>query len=320
MNARHFIYAWARQGRLADVAAALRSAGVTPDAAGWRALLDRLLLWSGALALAAAVVFFVAHNWGALGRFAKLGAVEVLIVAAALGYWKLGPERPAGKASLLFAALSVGALLALVGQTYQTGADTWELFATWAALTVPWVIVGRYAALWLLWIAIINIAIGLYFTVFPGLFGALFALEDQLWTLFAFNTVALVVWEVASRRCAWLSGRWAPRVIAIAGGACITLLALHAIFSWPEAGVGVAFFYPAWIACAYAAYRLRSRDLLVLAGLCASVIVVVTGLLSRTLFEGSADAGGFLVVALAVIAMATAAAWWLNGLAREHGE
>ena len=319
MNARELIHAWARQGRVSDVAAALHAAKVTPDAAGWRALLDRLLLWSGALALAAAVVFFVAHNWSALGRFAKLGAVEVLIVAAALGYWKLGPERPAGKASLLFAALSVGALLARVGQTYQTGADTWELFATWAAFIAPWVIVGRYAALWLLWLTIVNTAIALYFTVFPGVFGALSAVEDQLWTLFALNTAALVVWELASPRYAWLSARWAPRVIAIAGGACITLLALHAIFSWPEAGVGVAFFYPVWIACAYAAYRLRSRDLLVLAGLCASAIVVVTGLLSRTLFEGSAEAGGFLVVALVVIAMATAAAWWLNALAREHG-
>jgi hypothetical protein len=103
------------------------------------------------------------------------------------------------------------------------------------------------------------------------------------------------------------------------GGASITALALHAIFSWPEAGVGVAFFYPVWVACVYAAYRLRSCDLLVLAGLCASAIVVVTGLLSRTLFEGRLEAGGFLIVALAVIAMATAAAWWLKTLAREHG-
>lgn len=319
MNARELIHAWARQGRVADVAAALRTAGVTPDAADWRVLLDRLLLWSGALALAAAVVFFVAHNWSALGRFAKLGAVELLLATAALGYWKLGPERAAGKASLLVAALLVGALLALVGQTYQTGADTWELFATWAAFIVPWVLVGRYAALWLLWLAIANVAIVLYFTVFPGLFGALFAAEDQLWTLFAFNTAALVVWELASRRYAWLSARWAPRVIAIASGACITFLALHATFSWPEAGVGAAFFYPVWIASAYAAYRLHSRDLLLLAALCASAIVVVTGLLSRTLFEGRFEAGALLAIALAVIAMATAAAWWLKGLAREHG-
>jgi uncharacterized membrane protein len=319
VNARDQIHAWAGQGRVSDVRTALHTAGVTPTAADWRALLDRLLLWSGAVALAAAVVFFVAHNWSALGRFAKLGAVELLLVAASLGYWKLRPERAAGKASLVVAAVLVGALLALVGQTYQTGADTWELYATWAAFIVPWVLIGRCAALWLLWLAIANAAIVLYFTVFPGLFGALFATEHQLWTLFAFNTAALVVWELASRRYAWLSARWAPRAIAIASGACITVLALHAIFSWPEAGVGVAFLYPVWIACAYAAYRLRTCDLLVLAGLCVSVIVVVTGLLSRVLFEGSLEAGGFLGIALVVIAMATAAAWWLKAVASAPG-
>ena len=68
MNARDLIYAWAWEGRVIDLPAALRSGGVTPGAAEWRALLDRLLLWSGAVALAAAVVFFVAHNWSALGR------------------------------------------------------------------------------------------------------------------------------------------------------------------------------------------------------------------------------------------------------------
>lgn len=319
MNARELIHAWAGQGRVSDVRAALQTAGVTPTAADWRALLDRLLLWSGAIALAAAVAFFVAHNWSALGRFAKLGAVELLLVAATLGYCKLGAERAAGKASLFVAALMVGALLALVGQTYQTGADTWELYATWAALIVPWVLIGRYAALWLLWLAIANAAIVLYFKVFPGLFGALVATEDQLWTLFTFNTAALVVWELASRRYAWLSARWAPRMIAIASGACITLLALHAIFSWPEAGVGPAFLYLLSIACAYAAYRLRSCDLLVLAGLCLSAIVVVTGLLSRVLLEGRVEAGGFLAIAMVVIAMATAAAWWLKAVASGRG-
>ena len=48
----------------------------------------------------------------------------------------------AGKAALLAASLFVGALLALIGQIYQTGADTFEMFAAWAALILPWVLVG----------------------------------------------------------------------------------------------------------------------------------------------------------------------------------
>jgi len=34
----------------------------------------------------------------------------------------------------MVSTILVGVLLALVGQTYQTGADTWQLFFYWAIL------------------------------------------------------------------------------------------------------------------------------------------------------------------------------------------
>ena len=37
----------------------------------------------------------------------------------------------------LLAMLGMGALFAYFGQTYQTGADPWQLFALWAALSLP---------------------------------------------------------------------------------------------------------------------------------------------------------------------------------------
>src|SRR3546814_15416019 len=81
-------------------------------------------------------------NWNDLGRFAKFGLVGLLLIVAVIGYWRLGVDRAAGKASLLVASILLGALLALFGQTYQTGADTWELFANWAVLMAPWAL-GR---------------------------------------------------------------------------------------------------------------------------------------------------------------------------------
>jgi uncharacterized membrane protein len=316
MSDRHTILAWSERGAIAEVRAALDVAGVLPAARDWRVFLDRLLLWSGAVSLAAAVVFFVAHNWNDLGKFAKFGLVELLLVAAVLGYWRLGPDRAAGKASLLVASIFLGALLALLGQTYQTGADTWELFATWAALTMPWVLIGRFPGLWMLWIAIANVAIVLYFQVFPGLFGIVFSTERQLWTLFAFNTAALAGWELAARRVAWLDERWAPRLLAIASGTTVTLLMLQTIFDWREASAAALIAYPVWLACAYAAYRVLMRDLFVLAGGCLSVIVVVTAFLGKNIFDSRAEAGGFLFIALVVIAMAAAAGWWLKQVAR----
>ena len=317
MSTRSLILAWCEQRRLKDVDAALRLAGVLPGASDWRLFIDRVLLWAGAAALGAAVIFFIAHNWSALGRYAKLGLVETLMVAAVLAYCKLGPDRPSGKSALLVATLLLGALLALFGQTYQTGADTWQLFATWAALAAPWVAIGRFAALWVCWLAIANLALVLYFSVFSGLFGLVFAAEQQLWTLFAFNTAALAVWELAARGIAWMRERWAPRLIAIAGGAAVTLIALHAIFDWRPSTAAGAAAYPAWLACIYLVYRRRMCDLFVLAGACLSIIVVVTGLLVRAMMDGPHVAGAFLFIAIAVVAMAACSAWWLKQVARE---
>jgi len=316
MSGRHTILAWSERGAIADVRAALDVAGVLPAARDWRVFLDRLLLWSGAVSLAAAVVFFVAHNWNDLGRFAKFGLVGLLLIAAALGYWRLGPDRAAGKASLLVASIFLGTLLALFGQTYQTGADTWELFATWAALMTPWVLIGRFPGLWMLWIAIANVAIVLYFQIFPGLFGIVFSTERQVWTLFVFNTAALVGWELAARYLAWLDERWAPRLLAIAGGATVTLLMILAIFDWRATSAAALIAYPVWLACAYAAYLNLMRDLFVLAGGCLSVIVVVTAFLGKNILDSRAAEGGFLFIALVVIAMAAASGWWLKQVAR----
>lgn len=317
MASRHTIFEWTRRGLVTDARAALEVAAALPDARAWRAFLDRLLLWSGALALAAAAVFFVAYNWEELGKLARFALAELLVLAAVLGYWRLGPERAAGKASLLAAAVLLGALLALFGQTYQTGADTFELFATWAALILPWVVVGRVPALWMLWLAIINVAIVFYYSVFPGLFGVVFGTEDQFWTLFILNSAALAAWELAARRIAWLDERWAPRLLAVASGGFITMLAFEAIFAWVQASGVALVVYPAWLALIYAVYRWRVRDLLVLAGGCLSLIVVVTALLSKALIEGHETAGAFLVIALAVIAMGTVSGWWLKQTASE---
>lgn len=153
MSARRaWIVEWLEQGRLHPnaVPEALRLAGVYPKPSDWRLFLDRIALWLGALFLASSVIFFFAYNWDALGRSFKSGLVEALLVASVAAAWRLGLDRASGKAALLVATLLVGALLALVGQTYQTGADTFELFGAWALMALPLVAVSRLPALWLL--------------------------------------------------------------------------------------------------------------------------------------------------------------------------
>jgi len=256
------------------------------------------------------------HNWNELARF---GLVELAIVAAVLAYWRLGPDRATGKAALLLASPLVGVLLALFSRFYQTGADIWELFATWAVLIAPWVIIGRFAGLLMLWLALANLSIIFYFKTYPWLFGMFLNFEHGLWMLFALNSLALACWELAARRTAWLAKRWAPRLLAIASATTITLLMLLGLLFQ---GIDtVLIVYPAWLVCVYAAYRVASRDLIVLAGGCLSLIVVVTSLLVEQILVKQRYGGGaaidFLFIALAVIGMAAASAWWLKKLVRE---
>jgi uncharacterized membrane protein len=300
---------WIQAGRVPPgrEQSALRAAGLVPGRSEWRAFLGHLTLWLGTLALAAAVIFFFAFNWDSLGRLAKLGLVEAAIVAALVAGWRFDLETMAGKAVLTLLALLVGALLALVGQIYQTGADTWELFSWWAVLILPWVLVGRFAPLWLLWLALLDLAAWLYFSL--GSSG-----DALLWILLGLNSMALVAWEAGHRaRIPWLGDTWPPRIAAIASGAMATGLALWAIF---DGGLGLLG-WAAWIGLLYFWYRHVRPDLFMLAGGILSLIVTVAALLAESLLD---DGVGYLLIGLAVIAMSAGGAMWLNRLAREKPE
>jgi uncharacterized membrane protein len=321
-HSRQDLLEWAEAGRIApeNLRPALEVGGVLPDRAEWRAFLDRLLLWLGVVMLCASAVFFLAYNWQDLGRFAKFAMAEALVLAALAVIGWQGVERIAGKAALLAAALFTGALLALIGQTYQTGADTYELFAAWAAAILPWALFARFPALWVLWLALVNLAVVLYFQAFRGVLGILFGPERQLWLLFGMNTLALAAWEgLAQAGLAWLRERWAARLLATASGALATALAVIDIFSKDDIGVGGPVWL-AWLAAAYAVYRHRIKDVYVLAGGVLSAVVVVAALLGRLMSDTRAEAGVFLLIGLVVIGMSAAGGFWLKNVASEEVE
>lgn len=317
-DTRTAILDWIAQGRLQpqDTADALRLAGSTPGRDDWRRFLDRLMLWLGTVSCGAAVVFFLAYNWQEMGRFAKFGLVELLILASLAFCWRLDVENAAGKAVLLLASLLTGALLALVGQTYQTGADPWELFAVWAVAILPWTVLGRFGALWLFWLLLVNLAAYLHFRTLGGVFGWLFDTEQRLWALFCVNTAALLLWEWAGRSgAAWLRERWPVRIVAVASGGAVTALAVLAILDFRHGGAGWAMLaWCAWMAAAYFYYSGRRQDLFVLAGGVLAAIVVATTFLARHVLRDF-DAGGFLLIGLAVIGMSAAAGMWLRTVA-----
>lgn len=296
---------------------ALTATKILPDGNAWLRFINQLLLWLGVLAIAFAAMFFIAYNWDDLGRFAKFGMVETLIVLAILAYWRLDEHKVAAKIALLMASIFFGVLLALYDQTYQTGADRWQLFFNWALLMLPWAIIGRFPAIWILWIALINLSVVLYYMTFPSAIWFMFGSgTSMVWVLFAFNTFALVIWELLSNKWQWLAERWAVRLLGIGSGVTITWLAVYAIFDHRNAGALSGIMLAIWLACLYFVYRKIRYDLFMLAGAALSGIVVVISFMYKHILDDF-DAGGFFLIGLLIIGMGTGAAVWLRNIYRE---
>ena len=304
-----------RAWRRADALPAGTGAMPVPDAAQWRALLDRLALWLGAALCAAGLVCVVAANWEHLGKAARLYGLQAVLVATTLGALWLGLQRAGGRALLWLSMLVLGGLLTLIGQTYQTGADTWELFALWTALALPWAVAARHAAHWLTWAVLLNTAAWLWLGLqswwwWPN--------EHLLLQLGLLNLLLLALWETAGRRWPEFGGRVGRWLLAAAAMVPLTLYAmgevldsdgvpLTALLAWALATLALG---------AYC-WRMR-RDLPVLALLALGIIGVVAAMLGEWLLAGVDEAPSLLVIALAVLGMAAGAGLVLRRLAREE--
>jgi uncharacterized membrane protein len=186
----------------------------------WRAWLDRGLLGLGAALVLAGIVCFFAHNWDRLADAGKLGLAGGAILLSLGGATWAGFDRPAGKVLLAAAAALVGVFLAVFGQIYQTGADSWQLFATWALLITPWVALGRFMPLWIGWVALLNSAVGLYWPVARPPFDFFFVAGDNsvfrevTISLALVNGLALLARELAERRRQpWFDGGWSVHLL-----------------------------------------------------------------------------------------------------------
>jgi uncharacterized membrane protein len=104
-----------------------------------------------------------------------------------------------------------GALLAVYGQIYQTGADSYQLVLVWALVIIGWVWISKFTPLWFVWFVLLNITLGTYWFQVVG------RVNNRLYLLvFALNGVAVLAWELARHASVdWLKSHWPPRIFIL---------------------------------------------------------------------------------------------------------
>jgi uncharacterized membrane protein len=297
-----------------SVRQALTFAAASPPSREWMQFLTGALMLLGAGLLLSGIVCFFAFNWADLGRFAKFGVLEAAVaICAGLGWWKL--PNLSGRVALFAAAVLVGPLLGVYGQTYQTGADPWGLFAFWALLTLPWVVVAQFTALWMLTIALLDTALVLYWIQVMEL------VDDRWFFLFvwfaAIHLTAVIAWEVQYRSVKrWLDEEWAPRLLVSSAFVALLIPAIALVIeiglgeAWaPDWKAGLAF----WVAVAvvFVYYSRVREDLFMLTAAGGSVMTILTFIAGRIVFVELRLAvfGGLLMSVLLISEVVLGVAW-----------
>ena len=333
---------------LKNAEAAATHLEVYPSKRTWLIFFDKALLIIGALALVLSLVFFIAYNWQNLDKIGKFALVEgalaiTIALYIALSFRQFRRQfQLIRQLLLLIASIITGSLLALFGQVYQTGADTWLLFFAWAILIIPWVVIARFPALWLLWLGLINTCLVLYLDV-ENLQFISHHLQNisQVAVLALFNFIAFYSWLIgfdnktsssipylfhrisAKKLTAQINSsqtksslHWSTYVVGLLSTFFITYLAIVTVFDngniW--ATLVATIVWLGWCGFMLWQFYQRRLDLLMLTYLSFSIITVVMFWVGKWLLDDF-DAGGFLVLALLLIGMSSAAVVWLRKVA-----
>lgn len=301
--------------------AALGYLGIRPGLREWTVFWKHILTLCGALFLASGIVFFFAWNWADMHHYTKLALIQSLvIVCGLLALWR-GLDTLAGRLCLLVAGIVLGPLLAVFGQTYQTGADLWELFRVWTLLLIPLAFAGRQTGLWFLtWL--VGTLWGVLYMGRLDLLNALFVAQYPEFLLA--QALGLVAWEAASRRWStaqpWLASRWLPRLVLFCALGSLTFSVCEFIFS-AQSGYGFRYahrslflpmnptnfaVYIASMAGGWFWYRRKNPDLFMLGCGVLSANIVLVAFLIRARFMIYADLSAVLLWGLLIIGLTAA--------------
>ena len=289
-------------------------------AAFWLEWIDRALLFLGASLALAGIIFLIAYNWPNLHRWVKFGIFEAAIIAATAWAVRKGLEGATGKALLVTVWVLTGAILAVYGQTYQTGADAFELFLGWTVLSLPSVLAARFAPLWLLWLLVFEVGIVLFweqYVIYDRYWRPYEARRGLFWILTAQNLAALWLYEAGrARKLDWLKSRAPRAILIVAAISPLAIMAMKYVFEF-NAGDLPTFLavlvFAALVVGGQILYSLKVPDFTSPALLTLAAWVFMLAL-TVGFFDRSSHSEEFaaFMIAVTVLGLTTACIFWLN--------
>ena len=132
------------------------------DASAWKKFLRLFLLILAIGFVTSGILFFFSYNWYGMNKFLKIGLIELIIIVTT-GIALFAKVSLLIK-NILLTALSVlvGALFAVYGQIYQSGATVYDFFLAWTVFVTIWVVITNYAALWAFFLYLVNATFTFY--------------------------------------------------------------------------------------------------------------------------------------------------------------
>ncbi len=307
-----------------QVESMLGIAGARPSRAEGRHFLANCLRIAGVLSLAAGLVFFVAANWSEIAVFGRFALVELALVVCATVACLKPPPASLGRGALFLAFIATGALLALFGQTYQTGADVYELFLSWTLLGLPLAMLARWSVSSAAWVLVLNTALLLYCGWQPG-GGMLWALLGSSRWQPAELTICtawlnLLLWFAAEWRRPEALPDWMRRLLVSCAFLFATWAGVMTTLDDPYTSAGHAGFSIVPLAllvamAAVVAWAFRRRDDIYPLAVVMGSFTIVT-MVWIVDFIDHPDEGVFLWLALYLIAISTAGGRLLMALMR----
>ncbi len=180
----------------------------------WGYWVSNILLILGVSFILTGIIFFFAFNWQNMIPFQKFATVLFGLFITILGALFYSSNTLILSLCLTGASVLVGVFLAIFGQVYQTGADTYQLFLIWAILIIPWALIAQFSPLWILWILLINLSTYLFWENQDALL--LFLRNSDPYLYFASTIVALnCVFLFLKEKAIWLPPRWARILLSL---------------------------------------------------------------------------------------------------------